>query len=131
MLFKCNAFPSKYLSYYDIKYPNFNTNFTTFHHNNITYIYFSFTAAVTLGFNGSESVMVSMATGRRTQTDDLSLRIRTRIQDALVLVTTSDTNKDTLELTLSAGRIKLTATMGTESQVGGVFSLFHIPVPLA
>ncbi|XP_046687748.1 neurexin-3-like isoform X2 [Homalodisca vitripennis] len=72
--------------------------------------------ATTLSFNGSQHMVVILPQELRSQTEDVTLRFRTTRPLGLLLVTSADQSADKLQLTISAGRIKLTIRIGDKEK---------------
>jgi leucine-rich repeat transmembrane neuronal protein 1/2 len=76
------------------------------------------TDAATLSFNGSQHVLVWLPEEAQTQSEDISLRFRTSRPLGLLVVSAGATHStDRLEISLAAGRVRLSIRLGDREKV--------------
>jgi len=68
--------------------------------------------AATFKFSGNTSMSVRYERGVTTEADDVSLRFRSKEQNALLMSSRSDRSQDRLEITLEAGRVRVRVEIG-------------------
>ncbi len=75
-------------------------------------MFFLFTEASILSYDGSMYMKVAMPTVMHTEAEDVSLRFMSQRAYGLLMATTSRDSADTLRLELDGSRVKLTVNLG-------------------
>lgn len=76
-------------------------------------IFFFFTDATILSYDGSKFMKVQLPVVMHTEAEDVSLRFRSQRAYGVLMATTSRNSADTLRLELDGGRVRLTVNLGT------------------
>jgi leucine-rich repeat transmembrane neuronal protein 1/2 len=83
---------------------------------------FSIEAVATISFSEAQYIMVTLPQESYTEAEDISLRFRTVRSSGLLLVTSSSTSEDAIELYLERGACKLSISLGRGTKVSYLYT---------
>ena len=75
---------------------------------------------VTLTFNGTQYMRVSLPREQKNEIEDFSIKFRTEQSNCLLFVTSSNSTDDLVMAVLDGGRIRLDFELSRKTEVGGL-----------